>query len=137
MNEMNGGISFETARIGFFDKYDVFVVTDDVKNVPHFHIRDKETKGLVFHTAIMIKSPEYCFHNKKEQMLSKSDIEKLICFLNSVHSDRHYTKCSNWEYLLAIWNDNNAYQLSGLSLEMPNYNLLLNCVIMEDKNGNK
>ena len=63
----------EIARIGYFgenDKYEVYVKTDDEMSIPHFHIRDSETKGERFETCISIETNCYCLHGTYKDLLT-------------------------------------------------------------------
>ena len=124
IDEKNDNKELETARIGFFDKYDVYIVTDDRGVIPHFHIRDVETKGDKFHTSIMIENAEYFYHNNNENILSKKDICKMIDFFKEKY--RYNKNWSKWEQLIALWNDNNMINHLDINVKMPDYTKLQN-----------
>ena len=49
----------EMARIGYVDNLELIIWTDDPGNIPHFHIRDRSTKGEKFNCCIRIDKAEY------------------------------------------------------------------------------
>ena len=124
MSDLNIQDFLETAKIGVLGSYEIVVHTDDIGSVLHFHIIDSKSKEKEFEAPIMIVEAKYCFHNKSVYRLSNEMIKLLVKFLKSEHACNHGLKCSNWGYLIAIWNDNNTYQLSGLDMPMLDYTLL-------------
>ena len=108
--------SEEIARIGYVDDFEVFICTDD-GNIPHFHSRDRNTKGEIFHTCIRLDSPKYFHHTGKENILSDKQKKDLMIFLSEINK---YSKSTNWKTLIALWNMNNSNKLP-LDLKMPNY----------------
>lgn len=96
----------EMARVGFLDKKEIYIRTNDPGNIPHFHIWDISTMGDEFHTCIKIESPEYFHHEGKEDVLSSKEKKELIRFLSSERKNSRF-KMTNWQYLVDLWNDNN------------------------------
>ena len=68
----------EMARIGYIDNLEILIWTDDPGNIPHFHIRDRSTKGQEFNCCIRIDKPEYFIHTGKENKLNSKQIKNLI-----------------------------------------------------------
>ena len=65
----------EMARIGYIDDLELIIWTDDPGNIPHFHIRDKETKGNNFHCCIRLDEPSYFKHQGKMDVLNAKQNE--------------------------------------------------------------
>ena len=114
----------EMARVGFIDdEYEVYIHTDDLGNIPHFHIWDAETRGQKFHTCIRIESPEYFHHTGKEDYLNSSMRKELIKFLKSKPTKlKRYD--TNWEVVVDMWNANNSKANVPDDLPMPDYTKL-------------
>ena len=63
----------EMAAIGNINsKLCIYVRMNDPGKIPHFHIVDQSTLGLVFHTCVKIKVAEYFHHTGKEDVLNSS-----------------------------------------------------------------
>lgn len=113
-------ILLEIARVEFMNgKYEIYIYTDDLSDIPHFHIWDKETKGQNFHTCIKIITPEYFYHTGKENILNNKMKKELIEFLQLPSKNKRYS--TNWEYLVSMWNDNNSSINIPEDISMPNY----------------
>lgn len=110
------------AQIGRFGNYTAFVNTDDLGNIPHFHLWDSNSKGGRFHTCIKILSPEYFHHHGKEGVLNSSDRKELCAFL-ALPSEDEPTK-TNWGVLVIEWNRNNSEKKIDAKTPMPDYSLL-------------
>lgn len=96
----------EMARVGITDRnYEVYVNTDDRRQLPHFHYR-KADDYEAFHTCIQITEPEYFSHGGQQYLLHSEQISDLIKFLNS-SPNRGTRYSSNWQLLIDMWNSNN------------------------------
>lgn len=111
----------EMARLGFINDLEIYVRTDDPGKIPHFHICDRETKGQKFHTCVQISKCAYFKHTGKEDTLNSKQRKDLVEFLGKIHKSK---KFSNWEYLIAIWNDNNSDVEVPVDCQMPDYTKL-------------
>ena len=114
---------YERALIGQITNiFEVFVYTDDGGGCPHFHIWDSSTKGKAFHTCVRFDSPEYFYHNGKEDILNSKQKKLLDDFFKAPSRNKRYS--SNWEYALSMWNDNNSVMNIAEDLEQPDYTIL-------------
>lgn len=115
----------EMARVGSFDKFDIFVRTNDSGKIPHFHIVDSNTMGDNFHSCVKILSPEYFVHEGKEDKLNSDQRKDLVKFL-SKNSDEiePFNKFSNWLILVFMWNKNNSDVKVNPTIDMPDYTKL-------------
>ena len=111
----------EMARIGFIkDKteLEVYVNTDDGGELPHFHVRDKATRGDVFHCCVRFDAPMYFPHEGKRSIMNGKQRKALVDLLNSVDKDSGKTL---WWESLHEWNKNNSDVTVDLSTPMPDY----------------
>ena len=109
------------ARIGFVGNLELYINTDDVCPLPHFHICDKDTKGKVFNTAICLDDVVYLDHSGKTDWLDVKQKKRLINFFQSKKEPLDIT---NWQYILILWNTNNEYVKIDLDAPMPDYTKL-------------
>ncbi|MCH5167574.1 MAG: hypothetical protein J1F35_06725 [Erysipelotrichales bacterium] len=108
----------EMARVGYLDnKLEIYIHTNDPGNIPHFHIRDIQTRGNNFHTCIEIKTNKYFHHTGKEDILNSHQRNSLYDFLKS--NDKYGEK--NWQVLIKEWNRNNSDTEIPINLDMPDY----------------
>lgn len=95
------------ARIGFYDKwkYEVFVVTDDEIQVPHFHVRTDEDD-----IAVELEINSYLPHDKKENSdrMSVETMKGLADFM--VQPCRLPKFVNNYELTAVMWNTQNYIQ---------------------------
>lgn len=110
------------ARVGFVDKLEVYVNTDDGGNIPHFHIRDK-VDWKKFHSCVKILSAEYFEHEGKEDTLSSKQRKELQTFmLSKVDNPKYLNLFENtWKYICFLWDMNNSAIQIPEDAEMPNY----------------
>ena len=99
------------ARIGFFgDKYDfeAYVVTDDVCQIPHFHVGDALQMGIL-DALIRLDANQYIQHGDNTDVLGTYTLSLLADFmLQPCRSPRYI---NNFEFAVTMWNLNNEYQL--------------------------
>ena len=97
------------ARVGYVDSFEVYVNTDDLGSIPHFHFRNSKECDK-FHTCIKIESPEYFHHTGKEGILNSSMKKSLQNFMESpVNINKHKDKFSNnCELVCFLWDINNS-----------------------------
>lgn len=96
----------EIARVGFIGEHnelEVFVRTDDTGSVPHFHVRDHETKGEIFEACVELFANRYFHHEHLSDVLSSSQRTLLAEFMESPND---YFP-SNYEATIYAWNANN------------------------------
>lgn len=111
----------EMARIGFIKdnpELEVYVNTDDGGALPHFHVRDRATRGGEFHCCIRFDAPMYFPHEGKRSTMNAKQRKALVELLKSV--DRDSGKTLWWESLHE-WNRNNSDVTVDLSTPMPDY----------------
>lgn len=108
----------EIARIGFMTpKLEVYIQTDDLGKIPHFHIRNLQES---FETCIEIKSNNYFLHGDYTGKLNNEEETILNAFVRSVPKDDDVFK-TNYESIVYEWNKNNSKN---------------KITIQKDKNGN-
>lgn len=110
----------EIARIGYTPGgYEVYIVTDDEGNIPHFHYRKGSKDNCEFHTCIRFDCAKYFHHTGKEDVLSNNQIKDLLIFLEAVPlKARGFA--SNWHFAKDLWNANNNIEVD-LNLPIPDY----------------
>lgn len=109
------------ARIGFVGDLELYINTDDVCPLPHFHICDRGTKGIIFYTTICLDDAVYFNHSGKADRLDTEQKKRIINFLQSKKEPLDIT---NWQYVLILWNTNNDYLKIDLDFPMPDYTKL-------------
>lgn len=65
------------ARIGFVGNLELYINTDDVCSLPHFHICDRGTKGIIFHTTICLDDAVY-FNSEEVAKQALKDVVELF-----------------------------------------------------------
>lgn len=95
----NDESSWAHARIGFFDKYEVFVLADDRAKNPHVHIWDIKTKGMRFSTAVELCSADYSYHFCND-VLDEKGKEALVDFFGQTDDK---TGLNNWQLSIEMW----------------------------------
>ena len=99
------------ARIGFFgDRYDfeAYVVTDDVCQIPHFHVRDALQMGIL-DAAVRLDANQYIQHGDSTDVLGSYTLSLLAVFMQQLCRSPRYV--NNYEFAVTMWNMNNEYQL--------------------------
>ena len=113
----------EMARIGYVDNLELIIWTDDSGNIPHFHLRDRSTKGEKFHSCIRIDKPEYFIHTGKENKLNSKQKKNLMAFLQQ-NTTLGTATITNWDKVIMYWNDNNSDVIIDSDIPIPDYTLL-------------
>ncbi len=104
------------ARIGFVaDAYEVFVITDDVENIPHIHIRDRVTMGRDFETCVQLNSNEYFQHGNNINAMNDDLKREFARFMAAPCRNKRYA--TTYEYAVDMWNDNNLGVKAVVSYE--------------------
>lgn len=98
----------EMARVGFADKLEVSVWTDDGGEVPHVHITNKEppSKSTSINLCVQLEKSEYFTHGKYDGTLNASQRKEFNKFMHQPHKQGKFA--SNYEYAVFLWNDNNS-----------------------------
>ncbi len=98
----------EMARVGFADKLEVSVWTDDGGEVPHVHITNKEppSKSTSINLCVQLEKSEYFTHGKYKGSLNASQRKEFNDFMHRPHRAGKFD--SNYEYAVLLWNDNNS-----------------------------
>ena len=100
-----------TARIGFFgDKYEfeAYVVTDDVCQIPHFHVRDALQMGIL-DAPVRLDANQYVQHGESTDKLQDYSLSLLADFMAQPCRSPHFI--NNYEFAVVMWNMNNETQL--------------------------
>ncbi len=117
----NQSLVNEMARVGDFNiELEVYVRTDEGGNVPHFHIRDKSSRGKAFHTCVQIRQPAYFHHDGKEGVLDSTQKTALVEFLRSKPT-RTKRFSTFWEVILTLWNLSGSAIAVDEDQPMPDY----------------
>ena len=101
----------DIARIGFFgDKYDfeAYVVTDDVYQIPHFHVRDALQMGIL-DAPIRLDANQYIQYGESTDKLQDYTLSLLADFMAQPCRSPHFI--NNYEFAVVMWNMNNETQL--------------------------
>lgn len=109
----------EIARIGYIDRFEIYICTDDEERIPHVHIKDGKRN-----ISIKLERNEYIFHNGGKDKLSEDDCILFNRFMISPCKNKRYS--TNYEYAVEMWNSNNSNILiefnSSGGIIIPNYN---------------
>lgn len=95
------------SRIGFYDKwkYEVFVVTDDEIQVPHFHVRADEED-----IAVELEINRYLPHDKKKSG-ERMSVEAMTGLADFMAQPCRLPKfINNYELTAVMWNTQNYIQ---------------------------
>ena len=118
---------WDIARVGFFgDKYEfeVYVVTDDECQIPHFHVRDALRMGIL-DAPVRLDNNQYIHHGKSKDKLQDYTLLLLADFMRQPCRNPHFE--NNYEFAVDMWNMNNAkeyrlhYYKGGKTIIIPNY----------------
>lgn len=100
-----------TARIGFFgDKYEfeAYVVTDDVCQIPHFHVRDALQMGIL-DAPVRLDANQYIQYGESTDKLQDYTLSLLADFMAQPCRSPYFV--NNYEFTVVMWNMNNETQL--------------------------
>ena len=101
----------DIARIGFFgDRYDfeAYVVTDDVCQIPHFHVRDALQMSIL-DAPVRLDANQYIQHGNSTDVLGDYTLSLLADFMAQPCRSPRYQ--NNFEFAVFMWNLNNETQL--------------------------
>lgn len=101
----------DTARIGFFgDKYEfeAYVITDDMCQVPHFHVRDTLQMGIL-NASVRLDANQYIQHGESTDELQDYTLSLLADFMSQPCRSPRFI--NNYEFAVVMWNMNNETQL--------------------------
>ena len=101
----------DIARIGFFgDKYEfeAYVVTDDICQVPHFHVRDALQMGIL-DAPVRLDANQYIQYGESADKLQDYTLSLLADFMAQPCRSPHFI--NNYEFAVVMWNMNNETQL--------------------------
>ena len=127
INELKHPI-VEMARVGYIGKkndYEVYIHTNDMGHIPHFHLRDAATQGEEFETCIQLKDNKYFLHGRYTSIANNSLRNAIAKFMES--ESRIVKGKTNYEIAVEAWNLNNSSSNIELSynenneLIIPNY----------------
>ena len=106
-------------------------------NIPHFHIYNKNLKSKkghkYFSSAIMINDASFFDHGPHRDLLNKSQINKLLYFLNSVDDDGE----TMWIKILKAWNNSHKNSKVDITKSIPNYKEIITYDQWKSKNRYK
>lgn len=113
------------SRIGYCGNLELYVNTDDLETIPHFHIRDRDNWDN-FHSCIKILSAEYFSHEGKEDVLNSKQRKKLQEFMEAPADIdiEGVNEINNWKYICVLWNSNNSSAKVPKDAKMPDYRQL-------------
>ena len=114
----------EMARLGYIDDLELIIWTDDPGSIPHFHLRDRTTKGDNFHCCVRIDKAEYFQHDGKNDKLNSKQKKNLCSFLNQKVL-LGTAEITNWDKVIMYWNDNSSNITLDSDTEMPDYTKLI------------
>ena len=98
----------EMARVGYIDgQLEVYVKTNDGRNVPHVHIRDANTQGRLFETCVELARNKYFLHGNKNDILNKKQCKDFNKFMHDEIHTRTYNG-TMYEFAVDMWNSNNS-----------------------------
>lgn len=108
INELKHPI-VEMARVGYIGKkndYEVYIHTNDMGNIPHFHLRDSATQGEDFETCVQLKDNKYFLHGRYVSVMNSSLRNSLANFMES--ESKVVKGKTNYEIAVEAWNLNNS-----------------------------
>lgn len=125
-NKEESFLEMATVKWGFMS-IKLAIYGDEGNGYPHFHFfKDLKPEGGIPESyrsgggCLTIESPNYFVHGRHTEKLNPKEIKGLIKFLKE--RNRTLSKYTNWEYILAQWNDNNPDQKQlPLDLPIPDY----------------
>ncbi len=100
-----------TARIGFFGgkyEFEAYVVTDDMCQVPHFHVRDALQMGIL-DTPVRLDANHYIQHGESTDKLQNYTLSLLADFMAQPCRSPRFI--NNYEFAVTMWNMNNETRL--------------------------
>jgi hypothetical protein len=100
-----------TARIGFFGnkyEFEAYVVTDDVCQIPHFHVRDALQMGIL-DAPVRLDANQYIQYGESTDKLQDYTLSLLADFMAQPCRSPHFI--NNYEFAVVMWNMNNETQL--------------------------
>jgi len=112
-------------RLGFIGSngdLEVYIMTDDLGYIPHFHIRDRTTRGKYFNTCIELSTNRYFMHGSHKSKLNAKQMEELAEFIESPCKTGKYK--SNYELAVDMWNLNNSNVNIEFNGSIPNYRII-------------
>lgn len=118
----------EMARVGYLGKkneYEVYIHTNDMGHIPHFHLRDSATQGEEFETCIQLKDNRYFLHGRYTSIANSALRNAIAKFMES--ESRIVKGKTNYEIAVEAWNLNNSSSNIELSYDenneliIPNY----------------
>lgn len=118
----------EMARVGFADDLIVWVWTDDPGYVPHVHVVDRATKGRNLDVCVRLDRVAYFSHGNHDDKFSAAQRKAFNEFMHL--TPRNGLTGTNYEYAVALWNDNNSSVTVSLSRDdegnvfIPDYSTL-------------
>ena len=113
VNKTNGRV-----RIGITEDHEIFVVTDDAIQTPHFHVWDR-TQLCDLQVCFAMESATLKPHGGAERMLDEERLDRVSTFLLAPCGNNRFQ--TNWEYALCMWNDNNPQTPVDEQSPMPDY----------------
>lgn len=101
----------DIARIGFFGdgyEFEAYVVTDDMCQVPHFHVRDALQMGIL-NAPVRLDDYQYILHGESTDELQDYTLSLLADFMSQPCRSPRFI--NNYEFAVTMWNMNNETQL--------------------------
>lgn len=101
----------DIARIGFFGdgyEFEAYIVTDDICQVPHLHVRDALQMGIL-NAPVRLDANQYIQHSESTDKLQKYTLSLLADFMAQPCRSPRFI--NNYEFAVTMWNMNNEAQL--------------------------
>lgn len=115
-------LEMATIKWGFMS-IKLAIYGDEGSGYPHFHfyknLKPEEGVPASYRSGggcLAIESTNYFVHGGHQEKLDSKEINGLITFLNE--KNKTIDSITNWEYIIALWNDNNPEQ-KQLSMDLP------------------
>ena len=128
---MNDKTHAQTAMIGSFGPYMVYIQTDDTEQIPSFHVVDSVGMAVygsqTFHIQLAIRKPYIVSGDLP--IPYPSFLAALNHFLGSRparKSKHHAPTITNWDKVLFEWNDNNQEHQVDEDTPQPDYRVCMN-----------
>ena len=126
-NKMKRDMLTEDAKIQFREKdrpfkgCTIYVYNNEGDNIPHFHIKNKESSNKFFHCCICLLENKYFTHGSAHDELTSKQRKILVDVLNLSSSIDN--KISNYKYLVNGWNQGkeNMHKIDIENCVMPDY----------------
>lgn len=106
--------------------FDVYIETDDLGKIPHFHVRKYGKNGhYEWETCIRYDSAEYFLHGRHKDKLPDKKIAKQLDAMLRQVNPKLRNQTTFWQSCVDQWNLNNSDVELDPDIEQPDYTQLL------------